>query len=207
MKYFSSRSARHGRREMLRLFSVVFVAATLGACATPAMLMGDGAAFERTGRFAVSVSEPGREPEAIQGGFAWHDAGQVLRLDLANPLGSTLARVRVDAAGAVLERADGTSERASDAEALVAQVLGAPLPVSNLRYWLQGRAGSGAVETLQQDAQGRPLSFAQGGWQLQLSRYDDAGPRLLRLDRRDGARHISVRLVVDAQPAPAATGS
>ena len=192
------------RRKMLGGFLAIVTMSVLVGCATPGMLVGDGTAFERTGRFAVNVTEPGRAPEAVQGGFAWHDTGRVLRLDLANPLGSTLARVRVDDAGAVLERADGSTEQAPDADALLEQVIGAALPVSNLRHWLQGRTGAGTVDALQRDAQGRPQSFAQGGWQLQLSRYDKVGPGLLRLDRRDGSRHISVRLVVDTQTVEAA---
>ena len=86
-----------------------------------------------------------------------------------------------------------------DADALSAKVLGTPLPVAKLRDWLQGRPGAGDVQDLNRDEQGRPLSFGQEGWQLRLSRYDDLGPGLLRLERRDGPRHISVRLAIDTQ--------
>lgn len=172
----------------------------MAACAGPARIAGDGQAFERTGRFAVNVTEAGAAPEAVQGGFAWQDTGRVLRLDLTNPLGSTLARIVVEPSGAALEYADGTTERAADADALLAKVVHTPLPVEGLRDWLQGRvAVAGPVAQLERDEQGRPVAFVQGGWQLRLSRYDDSGPGLLRLDRRDGARKISVRLVVDTR--------
>ncbi|SRR5690606_35765632 len=181
----------------LRLCMSVAAAALLVGCAGPARIAGDTPAFERTGRFAVNVSDPASTPEAVQGGFAWRDTGSLLQLDLVNPLGSTLARIRVDSAGAVLERSDGSTQAAPDADALLAQVLGTALPVANLRDWLQGRTGPGRITDLQRDAQGRPLEFSQDGWQLQLSRYDASGPGLLRLDRRDGSRRISVRLVID----------
>src|SRR5690606_9071631 len=98
------------RRRLLSLCCVAVVSALLTACATPGRIAGDGTAFERTGRFAVNVSEAGRPPEAVQGAFAWRDTGRALRLDLANPLGSTLARIQVQPGGAVLEHANGTTE-------------------------------------------------------------------------------------------------
>lgn len=205
---FSSLSSSHlvarsapqaARRRLLGLVPATMATALLAACAGPARIAGEGPAFERTGRFAVNVTETGVAPQAVQGGFAWRDTGRVLRLDLANPLGSTLARVVVEPAGAVLEYADGSTESAPNADALIAQVMGAALPVAELRDWLQGRVGTSNTQNMARDDQGRPESFSQGGWQLRFSRYDSLGPGLLRLERRDGARHISVRLVVDTQ--------
>lgn len=204
MAIFSSKPSvrielQSGRRRFLSVSAAAAAMAILAACAGPAPIGGEGAAFERTGRFAVNVTEPGAAPEAVQGSFAWRDTGRVLRLDLVNPVGSTLARIVVEHSGAVLEYADGRTESAADADALLAHVMGTALPVANLRDWLQGRTGPSQVSNLQSDAQGRPESFTQQGWQLRLSRYDPLGPGLLRLDRRDGARHISVRLALDTQ--------
>lgn len=193
--------AQPARRRALAFFAAVVTSAVLAGCAGPARIAGEGVAFERTGRFAVNVTEAGRAPEAVQGGFAWRDTGRVLRLDLVNPLGTTLARIVVEPNGAVLEHADGSTETAADADALVAKVLGVALPVVNLRDWLQGRPGAGNTVDMVRDAQDRPESFSQGGWQLRLSRYDVLGPGLLRLDRRDGSRQISVRLAMDAPAA------
>lgn len=180
---------------------LVAIAFVLAGCAGPTRISGEGDAFERTGRFAVNVTDAGAGPEAVQGGFAWRDTGGLLRIDLVNPLGSTLARISVEDSGAVLEHANGTIERAPDADALLAKVVGVALPAADLRDWLRGRPGPGPVEGMQRDDAGRPLSFGQGGWQLRLSRYDALGPGLLRLERRDGPRNISVRLAVDTKAA------
>jgi len=187
------------RRRFFGLFTAAALSALIAGCAAPTHIAGEGPAFERTGRFAVNVTEAGSAPEAVQGGFAWRDTGRVLRIDLVNPLGTTLARILVEPSGAVLEHADGRTEAAPDADALLAQVLGTALPVANLRDWLQGRTGPGDITAMQRDAQGRPETFSQKGWQLRFSRYDALGPGLLRLDRRDGGRQISVRLAVDTQ--------
>lgn len=170
----------------------------LAACATPQRIAGvAGASFERVGRFAVSSTGYGGKPQAVQGGFAWNDDGRTLRLDLSNPLGSVLARVQVRPGDSVLTRSDGTQERAADPDELVEQVLGSAIPVAGLRDWLQGRTGTQPVSGLQKDSSGHVAGFAQNGWQVELSRYDARGPRLLRMTRDEAGQHISVRLAVD----------
>ena len=180
------------------------LALLLAGCATPQRPAGGkapGAAFERMGRFAVAVEYFGGKRDAVQGGFSWVDDGRRLVLDLRNPMGSTLARVQVDASGALLVRSNGERERAPHPDALVEQVLGSPVPVAGLRDWLHGRmsgkAAAGAAAGQQRDGEGRLSVFNQDGWRVQLSRYDDSGPQLLQLNRNEASRSISVRLVVD----------
>jgi outer membrane lipoprotein LolB len=183
----------------LRVALGVGLLALLGACATPQRIAGpsDGTTFERTGRFALTVHHTAGGQEAVQGGFAWHDTGRVLTLDLANPLGSTLARVTVEPSLVVMVRSNGQREQAAHPDALVEKALGSPMPVEGLRHWLRGRSGPGGMTSVQRDAEGRLTAFVQDGWQAQLSRYDALGPQLLQLRRNDAQRRISVRLVVD----------
>lgn len=178
-----------------------FVCLFLAACATPHKITGGKSehTFDRTGRFALNVNDSGGEQKAVQGGFAWSDDGRELRLDLANPLGSTLARVQVIPGRAVLTRTNGSQEQAQDPDALVALVLGSPMPVAGLRDWLQGRTGNLPVHDLEKNAEGQITHFEQNGWRVVLSRYDALGPRLLQLNRSEPGRNIRVRLVVDGQ--------
>lgn len=171
----------------------------LAACATPQKIdhAGAGPSFERAGRFALSVNYHSGKQDAVQGGFAWLDTGKHLQLDLANPLGSTLARVDVDATHAMLTRTDGSQLTANHPDALIEQVLGSPIPVAGLRDWLQGRTGSQPVTHLEKNANGQIQAFHQDGWRIRLSRYDQYGPQLVQLNRRDTQRDISVRLVAD----------
>lgn len=185
-------------RNASRLFAV-FAMAFLAACATPPSMPGKvQGAFDRAGRFALNVEQRDGERDSVQGGFAWRDAGRTLWLDLSNPLGSTLARVEVHPAQAVLTRSNGQTASAANPDALVAQVLGSPIPVAGLRDWLRGQTGRSAVASVETDAEGRLSHFTQQGWQVNLSRYDELGPRLLQLKRREADRTISVRLVIDS---------
>ena len=182
-----------------RLVLLAFVA-LLASCATPPGIQGvpTDHAFQRNGRFAVTVDEVGQPTQAVQGGFAWYDSGAQLILDLVNPLGSALARVEVFPGRAILRRTDGTAQEAQDADTLVAQVLGATVPVSGLRAWLQGKVDSALAVNIRAKADGAVSGFSQQGWVVVLSRHDAHGPRLLQLALKEGLRSISVRLVIDA---------
>lgn len=184
------------RRGVITALSLLLV-----ACATPQKIteVDTDSAFQRQGRFALSVNHAGGKQEAVQGGFAWLDTGNRLQLDLANPLGNTLARVQVQAGQAVLTRSDGSQQAAPHADALVEEVLGSPIPVAGLRDWLQGRTGTNPVSELEKNPQGQIASFSQQGWRVQLSRYDSYGPTLLQLNRHDASRDISVRLAANSR--------
>src|SRR5690625_5512517 len=124
----------------LRRWAVpALLAGALAACATPDQIATHSdTAFQRTGRFALTVDHVSGKQDAVQGGFAWLDAGRSLALDLTNPLGSTLARVTVSGGTATLTHSNGAQEVAQEADNLVVKVLGSPLPVHGLRYWLLG---------------------------------------------------------------------
>lgn len=176
----------------------------LAACATPRLSQDRADAFNRSGRFSITVTELSGHIEAVQGGFSWSDTGSFLRLDLTNPMGSTLARVSVNRQGAILQRSDGSQEVASHPDALVEQVVGSPIPVAGLRAWLQGRLAPAEVgltdaHTVSHDGNHRLATFTQQGWQVQLSRYDILGPTLLRLSRTDAGHRIQVRLAISPQ--------
>ncbi len=185
-------------QRLWRIALALVLAGLLAACATPARIAGQGAAFERVGRFAVNLQPFAQEPHAAQGGFSWRDDGQTLRLDLSNPLGSVLARIQVSDGLSMLERADGSREQATSPDALLALVWGHPMPVAGLRYWIRGRAAPGhAVSDETRDPRGRLTALDQDGWQVRLSDYDAQGPRRVRLSRRDAQGQWRLQLIVD----------
>jgi len=188
-----------------KIFVMTLACAALAACIVKPRLPDtqDADVYTRAGRFALRAESLDGAQQAVQGGFVWREAGRVLRLDLSNPLGTTLARVdasvNTNPAHAVLTRADGSQTVAPDADALLADALGSAIPVGSLRDWLHGRLGAQPVQNLTRDAEHRPETFTQDGWQVRLSRYDALGPRLLRLKREQAGELIDVRLVIDAE--------
>ncbi|HXE18797.1 MAG TPA: outer membrane lipoprotein LolB [Castellaniella sp.] len=183
---------------LVRAWLALALIGLLAACATPGRIAGEGAAFERVGRFAVNLQPVAEAPYAAQGGFSWRDDGRALRLDLTTPLGSVLARIQVEPGQSVLERADGSHEAAADPDALLALIWGHAMPVSGLRAWIRGRPVSGRpVQDARRDGQGRLVAMEQDGWQVELSDYDDQGPRRVRLQRRDDQGQWRLQLIVD----------
>lgn len=171
----------------------------LTACATPSRLQGEAGGFTREGRFAVNAVADGAQPRAAQGGFAWRDDGHHYQLDLTNPFGSTVARLEGQTGSVVLIDANGQRTEASTPDALAQRVLGEPMPVQDLRDWLQGRpASDGAVTDMQRDPQGHLTGFTQDGWLVLLSDYDSVGPRRLSARRSALGQRVDVRLVVNA---------
>jgi len=178
---------------------LVLLSALLVSCTTVQRIE-DGAAdaFSRTGRFALTVQTPDAPPQATQGGFAWHDDGRVLRVNLTNPVGSVLAQLRVAPGRAVLVRGHGDEDAAQDPDALAARVLGRAVPVARLRAWLRAQVSPQAT-AVEYDDQGRVSAFTQDGWRVQCSRFDAHGPRVLRLTRSDApGQQVQLRLVIDS---------
>lgn len=186
------------RRRLLGGLAVI----VLAGCATPQALLPTGEAgrrsLSRTGRFAITARASGREPEVVQGGFAWLDHGGRLTLDLTSPLGAALARIEVAETGwAVLTQANGQQTRAASASELMAQVVNVQVPVEGLRDWLAGELSPGrSAEVLERDALGRPSHFRQAGWEVKVTDADAQGPLRLRLQRTQGDLEIDVRLVL-----------
>jgi len=193
-----STSFQRGRRLLLTLA----ITSALAACVTPERIAQntDGNAattLSRVGRFALRVQRPMEEPEAIQGGFAWQDDGRKLVLDLANPLGTTLARVESGPNGAMLRESNGRETFADDPDGLAARALGSPIPVAGLRDWLRGRvADAPRGQVSARDEQSRATVFAQDGWDVRVTQYDDRGPVRLQMTRAEPGRTIDLRLVI-----------
>lgn len=182
----------------LRWVGLVAMLAVLAACASPQRIGGTGAAFERVGRFAVTIRPVNAPAQAAQGSFSWRDTGERLRLDLVSPVGNVLAQIQVSSDSAVLVRSNGEREAASDPDTLLAQIWGYAVPVAGLRAWIQGRVQPGdAPSTLNRDPQGRIVSLDQDGWQVSLSDYDARGPMRVRLLRHDTQGEVRVQLIVN----------
>ena len=176
----------------------VSVLLVLVGCASPKQVdLNPSDTFVRQGRFAVLAQQQGKAVEAVQGGFVWREQGSKLQLDLTSSLGSTLARLEVQATGATLIQTDGRSLQAADADDLMQTAIGQPLPVLGLQAWLRGRVLQGLPNNALRDDKGRLSAFTENGWRVEFTRYDTLGPSLLVLKRDQGGQMITVRVIID----------
>jgi len=187
------------------LASLILGAQLVAACSTLAPL--PQAERQYAGRFSVVTTLAGKRDTGT-GRFTLAVEGEAIALDLASPLGTTLARIEVNGSGAHLTAPGDSGLRevhGADAEALTYEVLGWPLPVEGIGDWIRGRPAPGRPFRERTAGSGAE-AFDQDGWTVSvLDRFaDDRGtPRLVLLERPESpglAPAISLRLVLDEPP-------
>ena len=161
---FASRSAA--------LFTALFAALLLAACATVAPPGETPSGESLSGRLAVNVAAtPESSGRSLSAVFELQGDARVGRLNLSTPLGSMLAQARWAPGQVVLATPQG-EQRFDDLDGLTREVLGESLPLAALFDWLHGRPWPGAAS--------RPLAapggsgFEQLGWVVDLARFDQA---------------------------------
>lgn len=129
------------------------------------------------GRLAVKASGKGSYAN-----FDWKRQNGVDTFDITTPLGQTVARLARDASGVHLTTR-GETHRAGSAEQLTQTLLGWPLPLDNLPYWLAGMPAPGVASEAGVDG------FAQQGWRIELADFQDTPygrrPGRVQLSRPD----------------------
>lgn len=203
------------RRRALLAATLAITGAALGGCASVPGARPAVPPQVLSGRFAVTAQANGRS-DSGSGRFTLTTAGPALTLDLATPVGTTLARLERNAGGARLTapREDGamTTVAGADAEALLGDAFGWSIPVDGLADWLAGRPAAGTPAQVRTDADGRVSTIVQSGWTIEIEeRFSgpSGAPRRLRATRPASgpAPALTLRLVLDegagAQQSPA----
>lgn len=196
-----------GRRAVLAALAV----AIAGGCTTLAPM--EHAQRLYTGRFAATLSRDA-ERESLSGRFTLAVRPGSVTIDLASPLGNTVARVVAgeDQATLTAPQADGSlaTWHGASPEQLAESVLGWPLPVSGLADWIDARPAPGRPAQLS-PAAGPAQRIEQDGWTITVDeRFTGSGPpRRLTFDRAAVAAiapAVRLRLIVDeptSVPSPA----
>ena len=131
--------------------------------------------------------------------FAWsHEDGRD-RIDLASPFGQVYARIVGGNDRVQVQRPGGATETYPDWKAMTAALLGAPVPMDDLAFWIRGVSRAGAPATAERDAQGRTLVLREQAWEIVYSYPDDspsARPSRLVLKYPD-VEPVEVRIVAD----------
>ena len=176
-----------------RAVSLALVAAFLAGCAAIAIQPRDPRPFDLLGR--VSATHSGG---VVTANVRWEHAVDRDEIWLMTPTGQTMAHIVDSAKGVVLTRADREQHRATNVETLTRQVLGWPLPLSHLQYWVRGLAVPGSAPAeVERDNAKRLSAFTQNGWRVALTYHDegDYAGKVRRVDLIDGPNQI--RFVVD----------
>lgn len=139
-----------------------------------------------------------RGDNGVAGAFSWtHDARHDA-IDLATPLGQTLAQLEGDHREVTVRLSDGRVETAPTWSALTEQAFGVVIPVDGLAWWVRGLPRASGRYSVERDAAGRVALLRQDGWEVVYAYADDASRQPLRITLQyPGAEPIEVRVVVD----------
>ncbi|MBR9884114.1 MAG: outer membrane lipoprotein LolB [Oceanospirillales bacterium] len=124
----------------------------------------------------------------------WEQQGDHFDIRLSGPLGQGGMQIVGDDTGVTMQ-VSGEPEpyQADTPEAVMQQALGWHLPVSQARYWVQGRPDPNIPYQLLSDTEG----FEQSGWRIEIQRMTPINENLVlpgRLEFRYS--DLSIRLVI-----------
>lgn len=132
--------------------------------------------------------------------LTWQQAGGNYRIHLSGPLGAGATLISGSPTGVSLQRGNDPAVLASNPAQLTEEVMGWPLPVSEMFYWVRGLVAPGAVSGEQRNPQGQLQRLQQAGWQLDFSGYQSVGPYQLptriKAATNQAAGPVSVTVVI-----------
>ncbi len=167
----------------------------LSGCVTPAQralpVQPGAPTFALDGRIAVKF-----DSQRSSGGFRWlHDADSDDVTMLA-PLGITVAHVRRDAHGALLETS-GQQYFAPSSDELMQRTLGWHLPLRGMPYWVRAQPMPGSPASVERDANGQISLLRQDGWDIHYTAYATQDSDSLPLRMTMQRDKLEIRLLID----------
>lgn len=135
-----------------------------------------------TGRLSVSDGEQGGQMS-----FDWQGHGSQHDLRLRSVVGGKQWRLMFNETDALIEGSDVGLLRADDPDLLVSEVVGWPIPVSQLAWWLRGLKAS-ELDEVSFAEDGTMANIGQGEWTLEYVRYEQPSEGPLMPERVEALR-------------------
>jgi outer membrane biogenesis lipoprotein LolB len=117
-------------------------------------------------------------------------------LEIRNPVGGSIAKITINPGEASLER-DGQVVTAIDADTLIQNALGLPLPARGLSNWLRGEVRPGGEASIERNTNGQVSKINQDGWELAYTWGKNMRLDKLTMTRSSNIGSIDIRLVFD----------
>ncbi len=115
---------------------------------------------------------------------------------ILSPLGQGVARIERSNSGVTLETADGKKWVAASTDVLTRRILGWPLPLEGLHYWVMGQPAPGHVLT-RFDHEGHLVHLEQQGWVVDYTGYRRQGGMMLPSSMILTCPEVRVKLIID----------
>ena len=149
------------------------------------------------GRFSVKITGiTDTQNQGGSGGFTLTQDAQKDILEIRNPVGGSIAKITITPGEASLE-SNGKTVTAVDADTLVQNTLGLPLPARGLSNWLRGEVRPGSSASVERNKSGQVSQIIQDGWNLNYTWSKSNSLEKLNLSRNSNIGSIDIRLVFD----------
>lgn len=149
------------------------------------------------GRFAVKIiGITNSQNQGGSGGFTLTQDAQKDILEIRNPVGGSIAKITITPGEASLE-SNGKIVTAVDADTLVQNTLGLPLPARGLSNWLRGEVRPGSTASVERNSSGQVSQIIQDGWNLNYTWSKSNVLEKLNLSCNSNIGSIDIRLVFD----------
>lgn len=128
---------------------------------------GKRTSFTATGRIGITAPK-----EGFSAGFNWKQNPHHYQIRLAGPADAGAVEIEGTPSGVTLTQSNGQQFVASSPEQLIQKVMKVSIPVSGLRYWLQGLPAPDAkMSHLTTNNYGHILQMNQHGWHIEYAEY------------------------------------
>jgi outer membrane lipoprotein LolB len=149
-------------------------------------------ALKLSGRLGIKQGNEGHS-----GSLRWLHASPKHEITVYSPIGTTVAKIEQNEAGAKLTISAKEVYEAQDADQLMEQVMGWHFPLNGMQYWVLGRvAPEGAAEE-ERGTNNRLMHLKQQEWDIQYADYRPLAnlelPYRIVMKRAD----VVIRLVID----------
>jgi outer membrane biogenesis lipoprotein LolB/uncharacterized protein HemY len=149
------------------------------------------------GRFAVKITGlTDSQNQGGSGGFTLTQDALKDILEIRNPVGGSIAKITITPGEATLER-NGEVITAIDADTLIQNALGLPLPARGLSNWLRGEVRPGGNASAERNTKGQVSKIIQDGWTLNYNWGESNHLEKLVMTRSSNIGSIDIRLVFD----------
>ncbi|MDE3207942.1 MAG: outer membrane lipoprotein LolB, partial [Pseudomonadota bacterium] len=134
--------------------------------------------------------------KSFSGSLTWRHLKHQDVVLILSPLGQGVARIVRNDKAVVLETADGKKWVSGSARALTQRILGWPLPIKGLHYWVMGQPAPGQALTRLNQA-GQLVHLEQEGWIVDYSGYSQQGQVMLPSRLILKGPEVKVKLIID----------
>ena len=147
--------------------------------------------WQLRGKLAVRT-----ESSADSVNVSWSQAAATTELILSGPIGWGRASIRSDGEQLLLDRNGSQHSVRLDDSAALRQLLGWPMPVALLPWWIRGLPAPQTAVDAMTTSQGRLQTLSQQGWQLNYESYQQQGDLVLPDKIRFQGPQVSGKILV-----------